>query len=172
MKWKTQLALVAALACLALPGARAQTNVTSATTQTREGTTLEPEKLTVTDPSPTSNLRPALTERQTKLPPEVLARIERFKREARLYLDKQEDLKKKLQGVNDKERAEIREKLKDLRDQWLEKAREFRKELRERQRELLDKLPDYREVIESARAAAAQQALDSRKETRPHRGED
>lgn len=172
MKWIKQLALVAALGCLALPGALAQTNVTSATQPTRDGTTLEPEKLTVTDPSTSSPLRPALNERQTKLPQEVLDRIERFKREARLYLNRQEELKKKLQGVNDKERAEARERLQTLRNQWLEQAREFRKDLRERQRELVDKLPDYREVIESARAAATQQAVESRKDTRPHRGED
>ena len=98
--------------------------------------------------------------------------VELKPREARSYLNRQEELKKKLQGVNDKERAEIRDKLKSLRDQWLEQAREFRKELRERQRELVDKLPDYREVIESARNAAAQQALQSQKDARPHRGED
>jgi len=171
MQWMKQLSLVGLLVCLTSPGVIAQTNVTSSTQLSRDGTTVLPEKLTVTDDSTTSSLRPARVERQ-KLPPEVLARIERFKREARIYLNQQEDLKKKLQGVNDKERAEIRDKLKSLRDQWLEQAREFRKELRERQRELVDKLPDYREVIESARNAAAQQALQSQKDSRPHRGED
>ena len=171
MKWMKQLSLVAAVMCLSAVAALAQTNVTSATQPSRDGTAVLPEKLTTTDDSTMSNLRPTRTERQ-KLPPEVLARIERFKREARIYLTKQEDLKKKLQGVNDTERAEVRDKLKLLRDQWLDQAREFRKELRERQRELVDKLPDYREVIESARNAAAQQALQTQKDARPHRGED
>ena len=170
MKWMKQLALVGVAVCLAASAALAQTNVTS-TQPTREGTTVLPEKLTTTDDGTASNLRPTRGERQ-KLPPEVLARIERFKRESRIYLNKQEELKKQMQGVNDKERAAIRDRLKALRDQWLDQAREFRKELRERQRELLDKLPDYREVIESARTAAAQQALQTQKDSRPHRGEE
>jgi len=171
MKWIKQLSLVAVVMCLAAAAAIAQTNVNTATQPTRDGTSVLPEKLTVTDDSIMPNLRPARGERQ-KLPPEVLARIERFKREARAYLNQQEALKKKLQGVNDKERAEIRDRLKTLRDQWLDQAREFRKELRERQRELLDKLPDYREVIESARNAAAQQSPQTPKDSRTHQGED
>ena len=171
MKWMKQLALVAAVICLASPGVFAQTNINPGSQPTRNGTTVAPEKLTTTDDGTAANLRPTRGERQ-KLPPEVLARIERFKRESRLYLNRQEELKKQMQGVNDRERAAIRDKLKTLRDQWLDQAREFRKELRQRQQELVDKLPDYREVIESARNAAAQQALQNQKDSRPHRGED
>jgi hypothetical protein len=130
-----------------------------------------PEKLTSTDASTTPNLRPTRPER-APLPPEVVERIEKFKKEARLYLDKQEALKKQLEGSNDKERGALRGRIKQLREQWLDQAREFRKELRQRQQELIEKLPDYREVIESARTAAQQQAQQTQSDSRTHRGED
>jgi len=171
MNLKQQTSLAGVLIWLAAFGALAQTNVTSTSQPAREGQTVSPEKLTVTDVSTTSTLRPTRTERQ-KLPPEVLARLEKFKQSARDYLNKQEDLKKELQGANDKERAAIREKIKQLREQWLEQAREMRKEFRQRQMELIDKLPDYREVIDSVRAAAQESAAQSQSGTRPHRGED
>ena len=171
MNLKQQTSLVGVLIWLAASGALAQTNVTSTSQPTREGQTVSPDKLTVTDVSTTSNLRPTRTERQ-KLPPEVLDRLEKFKQSARDYLNQQEDLKKQLQGANDKERAAIREKVKQLREHWLEQAREMRKEFRQRQLELIDKLPDYREVIQSARNAAKESAAQTQADTRPHRGED
>ena len=149
--------------------AAAQTNVTPSVQPLREGQAVSPDKLTVTDSSTDSNLRPQRAERQ-KYPPEVLARLEKFKQQARDYLNQEQELKKKLQGANDRERAAIRERMKQAREEWLERSREFRKEFRERQRELLEKLPDYREVLDSARAAAQQSATST--DTRPHRGED
>jgi len=149
--------------------ALAQTNVTPSVQPLREGQAVSPDKLTVNDVSTESNLRPQRTERQ-KYPPEVLARLEKFKQQARDYLNQEQVLKKELEGANDKERAAVREKMKQAREEWLERSREFRKEFRERQQELLDKLPDYREVLDSARTAAQQSAQQS--DTRPHRGED
>ena len=102
----------------------------------------------------------------------MLPWIEKFKKDSRVYLDKQEALKKQLEGANDKERAALRDKIKQLREQWLDEAREFRKDLRQRQQELIDKLPDYREVIESARSAAQQQAQQSQTGSGTHRGQD
>jgi dsDNA-specific endonuclease/ATPase MutS2 len=150
--------------------ATAQTNVTS-TQPVREGQAVSPDKLTVTDATATGNIRPDRVERQ-KLPPEVIERLNKFRQHARDYLDKQEELKKKLEGANDKERAAIRERMKQAREEWLERAREFRKEFRERQKELVEKLPDYREVLDAARAAAQQSAQQADTGTRPHRGED
>jgi hypothetical protein len=170
MNRATRLWLIGAVSVMALTVSHGQTNVSSSD-PTRKGTTVVPEKLTATDVSATSNLRPTVAQRP-KLPQEVLDRIEKFKREARIYLDKQEALKKQLDGANDKERAALRDKIKQLREQWLDEAREFRKDLRQRQQELIDKLPDYREVIESARTAAKQQAQQSQTDSRTHRGED
>src|SRR5262249_6323135 len=124
-----------------------------------------------TDSSPAANLRPTRPER-SKLPPAVLERIEKFKKDARLYLENQEALKKQLEGANDEDRAALRDRIKQLRDEWLEQAREFRKEMRQRQQELMDKLPDYREVIESARSAAQEQLHKPQTDPRTHRGED
>lgn len=171
MNRKKSTCMAGVVTWLTVLGAVAQTNVSSTSTPNRDGQSVAPEKLTVTDVSTTSNLRPARTERQ-KLPPEVLERIERFKKDARAYLNRQETLKKELVGANDKERAVIREKIKQLREQWLEQARELRKEFRSRQRELIDKLPDYREVIESVRSAAQDQLKQGQDATRNRRGED
>lgn len=159
-----------ALSLLLLTAAQAQTNAT-ATSPTRKGTAVVPEKLTAPDASTTPTLRPTVPQRP-KLPPEIVDRIEKFKKESRVYLDKQEALKKQLEGANDKERAVLRDRIKQLREQWLDDAREFRQELRQRQQELIDKLPDYREVIESARTAAQQQSQQSQSGSRTHRGED
>jgi len=153
MKLTKHLAVVGAVAVLAA-GAPAQTNPLNTLAPKRVGTAVLPEKLTVTDANTaTASLRPALTER-TKFPPEVLARIERFKQDARVYLLQQETLKKKLQGANDRERAAIREQLRELRLQWLERAKEMRKEYKERQAELADKLTEYRELLDNIRTAA------------------
>ena len=171
MNWTKRLWIIGATSVLALSSAYAQTNVSAASQPVRSGTEVVPEKLTTTDASTTSNLRPTRPERP-KLPPEVLERIEKFKKEARTYLDKQEALKKQMDGANDKERAALRDRIKQLREEWLEKAREFRKELRERQLELIDKLPDYREVIDSARTAAQQQLQQTQTDSRTHRGQD
>ena len=149
----------------------AQTNVSSTSTVKREGEAVLPEKLTATDASTDANLRPDRLERD-RLSPEVRKRLERFKVDARNYLNKEQELKKQLEGANDKDRAAIREKLRQRRDQWQEQSRELRKEFQDRQRELQDKLPDYREVLDSARNAALDAAKQAQEDTRPHRGED
>lgn len=146
----------------------AQTNLSNTTSPQRDGQAVLPENLTATDVSTASNLRPDRPERPV-LPPEVRARIEQFKNDARKYLAQQEELKKRLEGANDKERAMVRRQIEDLRRQWLERAREMRKEFRERQADLMDKMPDYREVISSARNAALQQAVDAGQDNKPRR---
>src|SRR5262245_52519374 len=97
-----RLWIIGAASLLALPIAYAQTNINSTSQPIRNGTEVVPEKLTTTDATTSSNLRPNRPERP-KLPPEVLERIEKFKKEARNYLDKQEVLKKQMDGANDKE---------------------------------------------------------------------
>ena len=154
--------LVLGLGTIAAP---AQTNLDNSTTVDREGQVVLGENLTATDVSTVSNLRPDRPERK-QLPPEVAARIQDFRRDARRYLEKQEALRKQLEGANDKERAIIRRQVEHLRREWLERAREMRKELRDRQAELMDQMPDYREVIDSARNAALEE---SQQATRPGR---
>ena len=169
MKLQKTLALVAVVAGFATVGARAQTNVISATA-TREGQVLVPEKLTATD-SPITSPRPTRPERPA-LPPAVLERIERFRLDARKYLDQQEALKKRLQGANDQERAAIRDKMRDLREKWLERARELRKEYRERLQELSDKMPEYRELLDSIKSSATDQLKQAQPDSRPRPGVD
>lgn len=171
MSIKKHLTAIGGAILFVTPGVVAQTNpVLTANAPTRDGNVILPEKVTATDASAitTSNLRPDRPER-ISLPPEVRARIERFKQDARAYLAQQEALKKKLQGANDKERAAIREQLKELREQWLERAKEMRKEYKERQAELADKLTEYRELLNDVRSPALRQGTPG---GRTRRGDD
>lgn len=171
MNLMKHLAALSAAILFAPAGAVAQTNpVNTANLPTRDGKVILPEKVTATDAAATttSNLRPVRPER-LNLPPEVLARIERFKQDARAYLARQEALKKQLQGANDRERAAIREQLKELREHWLERAKEMRKEYKERQAELADKLTEYRELLNDVRSTALQQGASG---GRTRRGDD
>ncbi len=139
------------------------TNISPAATD-RAGRVVAP------DPPPTDGInalsvknRPSRPE-QNKLPAGVMARIDRFKLEAQRYLEQQQLLKKRLLGANDQERAKIREQLTTLRERWLEQAREMRTQFRERQQELMDKLPGYRELLETVRRDARAQLRDARKD--------
>ena len=171
-KFTKQLSVAGAVTLLTVAGVFAQTNPTDNATQpVRVGQVVVPERPTATDAATTSNLRPALTERP-KLPPEVLDRIERFKLDSRKYIEQQEALKKRLLGADDKERAIIRARIQDLREQWLERARELRAEYRDRQQELIEKLPGHREVLESIRSSAQEQLKDAQRDTRTRRGDD
>lgn len=154
---------------LSAVGVLAQTNVDSATQPKRDGKVLVPDKPTSTDSAntTTANLRPTRVERPP-LSPEIQARIANFKEAARIYLEKEQALQKQIKGANDKERAALREQLKDLREQWLERSKEMRKEYKERQAELADKMSEYRELLDSVRGSALQQAGGGR----PRRGED
>jgi hypothetical protein len=149
----TKLLAVAVTAILFAASAAAQTNpVDAATEPTRDGKVIVPERPTATDStSPTvSILRPPRLERES-LPAAVASPVERFKREARAYIEREEALKKKLEGANDTDRAAIRERIKTLREQWSERARELRKEFKERRDELADKMPDRQELFNSIR---------------------
>lgn len=156
--------LVLSLAAVfATTSAQAQTNVDSTTQPVRDGQVIVPERPTSTDSSIATevNLRPPRNERPS-LPPAVLSPVERFKLEARAYIEGEQALKKKLEGSNDQDRAAIRERIKALREQWSERARELRKEFKERRDELADKMPDRQELFNSIRDNARQTLQDGR----------
>lgn len=143
-----------AVAWVAAGMALAQTNpVNTATEPQRDGKIVVPERPTVTDAAnlATAEQRPPRAERAA-LPPEVQAQIERLRLDARAYLEQQQALKKKLEGANDKERALIREQLKELQQQWQERAKEMRREYKDRQAELAEKLKEYRELLDNVRS--------------------
>ena len=144
---------------LATGGAVAQTNINTATSVKRDGQVIVPERPTSTDAAnaTTVTLRPSRPERPN-LPPELQARVERLKQEARAYLARQQALKKQLQGANDKDRAALRAQIRELQQQWSEQAKALRKEFKERQAELADKLPAYRELLDNVRSTTVQDA--------------
>jgi uncharacterized protein YukE len=173
MKLMSYLAVTVAGAFLAVTAAEAQTNPTTAVTApVREGQVVVPERPTLTDggANPTADLRPNRPERPN-LPPQVLSRIERFKLDARAYLAQQQALKKRLEGANDQDRAVLQERLGKLRDEWKERAVEMRKEYKDRQRELADKLPEYRELLDNLRSTAQQKAREAKEEDETRRGD-
>ena len=152
--------LVAGMTALFACVATAQTNpVDTASQLKRDGKVIVPERPTANDTAnantTTANLRPSRPERPN-LPPEVQALVEKFKRDARAYRDREEALKKQLEGANEKERALIREQLRELRAQWLERTKEMRKEYKDRQAELADKLAGHTRLLDATRNSVAQ----------------
>jgi hypothetical protein len=155
---------VAGVAALLAHAAVAQTNpVNNASQPDRDGKVIVPERPTANDTAnantTTANLRPSRPERPN-LPPEVQALVEKFKRDARTYRDHEEALKKQLEGANDKERALLREQLRALRAQWLERTKEMRKEYKDRQAELADKLTGHTRLLDATRNSVAQPTVD------------
>ena len=63
--------------------------------------------------------------------------------------------------------AIIREQLKEIQQQWLERAKEMRQEYKDRQAELAEKLKEYRELLDSVRSTTLRDAGD-----RTRRGDD
>ena len=169
MKLMKRFFVIVLVALVAATASLGQTNpVDAATEPKRDGTVVVPERLTITDSSIASGVKPRPTRpERPNLPPEVQALIERMKQEARAYLTREQELKKQLQGANDKERAAIRQQLDVLRTQWVERSKEIRKEYKERQAELADKLTDYRELLDSVNSTRLQDSGG-----RPRRGED
>ncbi len=164
--WLTLAALV-----FGALGLDAQTNPVTVSTVSRDGQVVVPERLTSTDASlGTSSLRPDRAERPG-LSPEVLARIDRFKLDARKYLEQQQALKQKLQGANETEKAAIRQELQALRESWLESAREMRKEFKDRLPELRKELMSHSEVLDSARSSAKEQLQEMQQDSRTRRGD-
>jgi hypothetical protein len=85
----------------------------------------------------------------------VLERIQKFRKDAQAYLDKEQALKKRLQGANDQERARLRAELSLMRQKLLEQQRQLREEFRDRLVILRDKLQDRSELFDNLRDAAA-----------------
>ena len=173
MKSLKQILWIGGWLCLAASPGLAQTNpVNTASQPKREGQVLVPERLTANDANvtATANVRPTRPERPG-LPNAVLTPVERFKNEARAYLAREQELKKNLEGANDKDRALIRERIKALREQWAERARELRKEFKERRDEVSAKLPDRQELFNSIRDNAPQTLQSDDGHTRPRRGD-
>jgi hypothetical protein len=164
MKLMRDLTLAGAMILLGVFVASAQS---TANQPTRNGTVIVPERPTAVDAnvSPTATVRPVRPERPG-LPPEVQARVERFKLDARSYLARQEELKRQLQGANDEQRAAVRENLRQLREQWLERARELRQEQQERRAELETKLRDHKEMFDELRNNATEQLRNAKDQKR------
>ena len=139
-----------------LMGTAQTTNTTGAAANTRSGQVVVTEKLTTTDATTVGNLRPSRPEREP-LPTEVVTRIQRFKENARLYLERQQALKKQLLGANDLERARIRAQMELYRQQWLREARQFRTDAQDRVIELQNKMPSRREVLDGLNDSARDQ---------------
>jgi hypothetical protein len=158
-----QLLSLILVSFLAAASAWAQTN-TPAPEPSRNGTIVVPDS----GSGPTGNDGGAVVSKG--MPPQVQVRIERFKLDARAYLAKQDELKRKIQGANKEERAALREQMKLLREQWLERSRELREEYKDRKAELELKLKDHKELFDEVRNAAKERARDAGE--RPRRGGD
>lgn len=151
--------------CLLIPRATAQVLPGSTNIAYRVGQVILPERLLL-DSSLTASFdaRPL----RLDLPPEVKLQLLRFEKFREAYLNRQQDLLRKMRGATDDDRARIRAQLQALRDEWLQRTRAFREEARARIRELQDELPRYREALSDAR----QDALDAASSSRKRRGDE
>jgi hypothetical protein len=167
-----QLGFALAILCGAAFAAVGQTNPTVSSSLSG-GRVIVPERPTAVDANVTSfgPSRPLRPERPA-LPPEVSQRIDRFKLDARAYMEQQEALKKSLVGANEQERQAIRLQIHALREKWLEQVREMRKEYKDRLPELRQKLAGHSEVLDSVRNSARNQLKEMQQETKPRRGDD
>jgi hypothetical protein len=147
--------------------AQATTNGTiSTTTRDRIGTVVVPEKTPTADAAANTAVRPVRPERNT-LPPAVIDRVARFKREARLYLERQEVLEKQMRGATEAERAKIRAQLSDLLEQRRAQAIQLREEFKDRLPELREKLSSHREMLEKVREDARESVAGGTPTTSP-----
>ncbi|HYT58779.1 MAG TPA: hypothetical protein VEL06_01325 [Haliangiales bacterium] len=150
---------------LLIPRAATQIVPGSTNIANRVGQVILPERLLL-DSSLTASFdaRPL----RLDLPPEVKLQLLRFEKFREAYLNRQQDLLRKMRGATDDDRARIRAQLQALRDEWLQRTRAFREEARARIRELQDELPRYREALTDAR----QNALDAASSSRKRRGDE
>ncbi len=152
-KFRQFAAVMALLLCASLDAAAQSgtgTNTAlspSVTTRNSDGRILQPQ----TTPSPTvtgvNAPRPDRNERA--LPPEIKAQVKQFETAREVFIRRQEELRKQLDGARtDKERESVRQLIKDNLEQWREQARQFRDEARERAKELQRELPSLREALD------------------------
>jgi len=109
------------------------------------------------------------TRADTRIPKEILERINRFERQRIDYLRQQERLHRDLRGApTEEERDRIRALIQESRDQWTARLRAFREELKDRLPQLRERLPALNEVLDNARDRARDAAQTARK----RRGQD
>jgi hypothetical protein len=94
-------------------------------------------------------VRPDRPERS--LAPEVREQLNRFRDAREKYLEDQAKLEKLLKGATEKEREEIRKRIKESHDKWLRQHRAFRDEANQRMRELKRTLPKHGAAINEVR---------------------
>ncbi len=121
-------------------GLLAQTNGDGTTPATVERTTvgkvLLPEPTaTPTDPTLPLLKRPDRPERPP-LSGDIKEKLRQFESAREAYLKAREDLEARARGSTDEQRNAIRDRMKDLREEWLKRQREFRDETRDRVRDL------------------------------------
>ena len=139
---------------LLLPSVSAQGILGSTNIADRVGRIILPDRIPFdTSPTPTLGIRPPRPERPD-LSLDITARLLRFEKLRKVYLDQQEALLRKLRGASEADRGRIRGQVQALRDQWLEMARSFREEARARIRELQEnELPKYRDAWDRTEGA-------------------
>jgi hypothetical protein len=131
---------------------RAQTNGDGTTPATVERTTvgkvLLPEPTaTPTDPT-LPPLRPTDRPERTPLSGDIKEKLRQFEHAREAYLKAREDLEARARGSTADQRNAIRDRMKDLREEWIKRQREFRDETRDRVRDLQRELGRKRDAFD------------------------
>jgi hypothetical protein len=81
-----------------------------------------------------------------------------FKQSHQTYLDEQKALLNKAKGGSKEDQEVLRAKIKENRQEFLEKQKAVQEEIRKQMADLKDKLKDHREVIDEAKEKAKETA--------------
>jgi hypothetical protein len=151
------LAAMMAIGFLVITVRAQDPNSTSANTQDRVGRVITADPPANTSVNGVGPITPLVAERNS-VSPEVKNRLQDFRRQADAYVQQQEDLRKQLLGAaTDAERERIRQQLRTVREQWLEIQRQVREDTKERAAELIQQMPNRRELLrEAAQEKAAE----------------
>jgi len=136
---------------LGTAAARSQTGITPTTPKDRVGRVITPNPPKGNlDPMTQTGTRPVLQERNA-VSPEVQNKLLTFRSQADAYVRQQDELRKQLIGAaTDAERERVREQMRTIRDKWLDIQRQVREDAKERASELMQQVPNRREVLREA----------------------
>ena len=127
-------------------------------TQTRKGEVLQTGAQDGSLSGPAAN-RPELPE---TMPEAIRERLRVFEQKREEYLAKQLELARQFRGATDAERTELRERLREQRQAWLEEAKKIREQARVRLQEMKQELANHGEVIDAAREKVREQVRERR----------
>jgi hypothetical protein len=102
----------------------------------------------------------------------IRERLQEFHQKREEYLRQQRELTRRLRGASEDDLEEIRARIREQRQAWLEEANRIREQARERVQQLREELPRHQEMIDAARERARERVEEARERALERRGLD